>query len=173
MTRQFDKLEEVFLNNLMRVFHSIKKDRKKQFVGKGIYITASALFMPKKTPSQPVFNFDCSLARSFWQQSALQPKWNNRQRVEGLGPRLEENSLRRKCHRFKSSDKGQSTIKHLFTGDEGRVPSSAVGPLVPQLYQLWLRLDKILQDRPFVFRRWRPPTESSLRGRALPMGRVR
>jgi len=32
MTRQFDKLEEVFLNNLMRVFHSIKKDRKKQFV---------------------------------------------------------------------------------------------------------------------------------------------
>ena len=46
MTRQFDKLEEVFLNNLMRVFHSIKKDRKKQFVGKDIYITASALFMP-------------------------------------------------------------------------------------------------------------------------------
>ena len=48
MTRQFDKLEEVFLNNLMRVFHSIKKDRKKQFVGKDIYISASALFMPEK-----------------------------------------------------------------------------------------------------------------------------
>ena len=49
MTRQFDKLEEVFLNNLMRVFHSIKKDRKKQFVGKDIYFTASRCSCQKKT----------------------------------------------------------------------------------------------------------------------------
>ena len=120
-------------------------------MGKDIYISASALFMPEKTIAnrfsiliavwQEVFDNNLH----FNQNETIVNVWKD----WGRGWKRTVNDVS-VIHASLSSDKG---LKRLFTGDEGRVQSSAVGPLVPQLYQLWLRLDKILQNRPFVFRR--------------------